>query len=188
MLASLFAKVEPGLEHCRAFYAGRAVREQRALLALGGFLACVLFYALLLAPLDHHRMRLRAEIQRDQKTLAWMQAVDHALSSGVGQARTQTHTVVDALAGLQAGIQASPFSASLKVLKQTGEHTLRLQLEAVPFDAWLRLMSELDARYGTSIQRLSIVRAGTTPGMVNVTAVLNAGLTPASACVYDAAL
>lgn len=178
MLASLYAKVEPSLQQVRAFYSARAVREQRALLVLGGFLACVFFYALLLAPLDHHLTRLRAEIQRDKKTLAWMQAVDRALASGAVNAPRQAHTVVEALAGLQAGIQASPFASSLKALKQTGDHTITLQLEAVPFDAWLRLMSELDARYGLSMQSLSVARAGTTPGVVNVALVLNAGLTP----------
>lgn len=178
MLASLFAKLEPSLQNVRAFYAARDVREQRALLVLGGFLVCVLFYVILLAPLDHHLMRLRMDIQRDKKTLAWMQGVDRILSAQALQSQKQAHTVVDALAGLQAGIQASPFASSLKALRQTGEHSLMLQLEAVPFDAWLTLMSRLESRYGLTMQTLSVVRSGSTPGMVNVTVVLNAGLTP----------
>jgi type II secretory pathway component PulM len=167
MLSSLLAKFEPSLEIMRAFYASRESREKRALLVLAGVLACVFFYGLLLAPLNHHLQTVRADIKHDETTLAWMQSADKVLSSPNA---THVHpmTPVEALAALQTAIQASSFSVTLKGLKQSGDHSISLQLEAVPFDQLMVFLGEFESRDALTMREFTASSAGATPGLVNV--------------------
>lgn len=167
MLSSLLEKFEPSLQLIRAFYTAKPVREQRVLQGLAVVVAAALFYGVLLAPLNDHLEKLRADIKHDEATLAWAQSADKLLAAP-NAVHAHALTPVEALAALQTAVQAAAFSGSVKSLKQTGDHSISLQLAAVPFDQLILFLGEFDARNAMAVSELTVSNAGTALGVVNV--------------------
>ena len=155
--------MNPQLLKLKAWYAGLKERERRVVLIGAIALALLILVGAILMPLQSAvaTATKRAETRRDD--LAWMrqnageiQSAGPALLNSTGEAPV---VIVDRVAresGLgtaMRGTQPSP----------TG---VRVQLEAAPFDTLVSWIGTLDARYGLSIDSITVDRAEK-PGLVN---------------------
>lgn len=168
MRPSLFTSAEPYLELFRAFFTSREAREQRALKILGVFLIFALFYGLWILPMHTHLQSLRVEIQRDEKTLSWMEGVDRGLSTSQKTKSIATVSTVDVLSHLQKIIQASPLASGMSSLKQIDDHVIDVQFNNVSFDEWIKWISQLEMQLPLKMSNLTVNTTNLVPGMVNI--------------------
>ena len=155
------------LERFRAWWNGLAQREQRILGAGGVVLALVVLYLAIWEPLAQARTEREAALAeaRALAVLIEQLAVEAQRGRPAGSA---------AVAGLNQSLlsvvdQSRRSSAITKPpsrLQPDGEATVRVWLEDVPFDALVRWLNDLQARYGVRVDNADIERESG-PGLVN---------------------
>lgn len=155
-----------------------APRERNLVYVAGALLALALVYLVLVMPLQKMNARSAARVAQKSADLAWMrqvapQAMAAAAAGGAAGSNESLVVLVDRT-GRQAGL-----GTALRDQSPSGEHGLRLRLEAAPFDVLVTWLVTLQQQYGVTIETASIDSAGA-PGLVNASLSLVHGSAPGS--------
>lgn len=159
------------LERARAGWTTLAARERLVLAVGGAVLALVVLFLGIWEPLAaarHQReVELRAAralaVQLEQLAAAAPRA--GAAPAGAGQSL---------LAVVDQSAKASALNKPPTRLQPDGDNAVRLWLEDVPFDALVRWLGELHARYGVRVEAAEVERESG-PGLVNARLTLMRG-------------
>lgn len=153
-------------------------RERNLVYVAGALLALALVYLVLVMPLQKMNARGAARVAQKSADLAWMrqvapQAMAAAAAGGAAGSNESLVVLVDRT-GRQAGL-----GTALRDQSPSGEHGLRLRLEAAPFDVLVTWLVTLQQQHGVTIETASIDSAGA-PGLVNASLSLVHGSAPGS--------
>lgn len=159
------------MNELRQWLGGLSARE-RNLVYLAGLLLCaaVVYFALVL-PVTTAASKRAARVEQKTADLAWMrqvapQVIAAAASGGVTADGNESLVVLVDRTGRQAGL-----GSAIRDQSPSGEHGLRLRLEAASFDVLVAWLASLQQQYGVSVDAATI-DAGTAPGLVNASLTL----------------
>lgn len=146
-----------------------APREQRLLLLAAAVLALLLGYALLWAPWQAARERLRADNARLRADLAWL----HQLAPQVQALRAQQPAATAQVGGplpvrLDASVRTADLGEHLSRLEPAADGSVKLWLDDAPADGVLAWLAEVSAQ-GVAVESLGL-GPGAGPGLVNARA------------------
>jgi len=155
-----------------------APRERNLVYVAGALLALALVYLVLVMPLQQMNAKGAARVAQKSADLAWMRQVAPqamaAAAAGGATGSSESLVVLVDRTGRQAGL-----GTALRDQSPSGEHGLRLRLEAAPFDVLMTWLVTLQQQYGVTIETASIDAAGA-PGLVNASLSLVHGSAPGS--------
>lgn len=146
-----------------ARYEVAAPREQLAVKILGGFLALLLVFLLVIAPLHRYHNDARADYRQQTETLAWMQANRAQIGTvSAGKVRPAGESL---LSLANQGARAA--GLSFKRSEPTGDDGLNVWLEKVSFNQVVAWLGQMERDYGVVASELSASRRDE-PGLVDV--------------------
>jgi general secretion pathway protein M len=155
----------------REWFDNLAPRE-RTFVSIGGVLSILLlFWALVLAPLDSSVEELTERIETKRSQLNWMLGAAAELKAGgtvagdVGSADQSLVVVIDRTAR-QAGL-----GKALTRNQPVGEDAIRVRLETASFDAVTGWLQQLHTSYGLAMDSASFER-GPAAGTVTASLIL----------------
>jgi general secretion pathway protein M len=155
-----------------------APRERNLVYLAGALLAIALVCFVLVMPLRTMTAKSAARVAQKSADLAWLRQVAPqamaAAAAGGAAAGDESLVVLVDRTGRQAGL-----GTALRDQSPSGEHGLRLRLEAAPFDVLVTWLVTLQQQYGVTIETASIDAAGA-PGLVNASLSLAHGSAPGS--------
>jgi general secretion pathway protein M len=150
-----------------AWYGGLQPREQR-MVAIGSLVAVVLLLIGGLLQLHFAVKRGEERLARKQADLAWIQSVAPELQQlprGGGGSGQSLVVIVDRTAN-EAGL-----AGKLSGTEPSGINSLRVRLDAAPFDALIPWLATLQQQHGLVVQSATIDRTAQS-GLVNASVVL----------------
>ena len=134
-------------------------RERRWASIGGAALALFLFYSLIWSPLNSSVDELREEIQREQRTWAWVKEADKKMQAlEKKQQPPSSHSQLAQLNALQQKIQISPIAAMLTQLVQTGPDELRVSFANVDFDQLMTWLIRFSQQEGFTVTQATVQR------------------------------
>ena len=155
---------------------GLAPRERNLVYAAAGLLAVALVYLIVVLPVTTAAKHRAARIEQKSADLAWMRQVapQVAAASAAGDATAGGESLVVLVdrTGREAGL-----GGAIRDQSPSGEHALRLRLEAAQFDVLVVWLTNLQQQYGVRVEAATIDAAGA-PGLVNASITLSNGPTP----------
>ena len=147
----------------RAWWAGLALREQRAL-GLGGVaLGLVLTWLFWLEPLAARVESASRELAAERATSAWLRALPVLAAPQVTDALPEGET---ALGMLNQDLRSAGLDATLKRLMPAGEGRFELAFEGTAWQALAGGLETLARQRGARITRAQVEKTGTS-GLVN---------------------
>lgn len=162
----------------RAWLDNLAPRERTLVYVAGTLLAVAILYMVIVMPLRAMSSKGAARVAQKTADLAWMQQVAPqamaAAATAGGAAGSESLVVLVDRTGRQAGL-----GTALRDQSPSGEHGLRLRLEAAPFDVLMTWLVILQQQHGVTIESATIDAAGA-PGLVNASLSLAHGSAPGS--------
>ena len=136
------------------------------------FIALVLLYYILIAPLNDSVQSLRQQVTTAQDLATWMQPRVKALR-GVSVSSSQLQTIAEneLLPIIDSRLKQSSFAASVDSVSQTNTNDVRITFKKIPFD---ELLNWLVTQWRTSHIMVSSmdVQKGEKLGMAKVTLTL----------------
>jgi type II secretory pathway component PulM len=160
----------------RQWLAGLSARERNLVFAAAGLLAVAALYFALVLPLTAAASKRAARVEQKAMDLAWMRQVAPqamaAAASGAGAGPGESLVVLVDRTGREAGL-----GAAIRDQSPSGEHGLRLRLEAASFDVLVAWLASLQQQHGVSVETATI-DAGAAPGLVNASLTLVHGAAP----------
>ena len=152
---------------------GLAPRERTLVYLAVGLAAIALLYFSVVMPLQTSNARRAARVEQKSADLAWMREVAPrvaaARAAGGGTAGNESLVVLVDRTGREAGL-----GGALRDQSPSGEHGLRLRLEAASFDMLVAWLANLQQRHGVTVEAATIAASGT-PGLVNASLTLTHG-------------
>jgi len=145
-------------------------RERRALSILAVFLAPVLLYLLVWAPVESGLARSKARLSTVQGQLA--QVREQAALVTALRATPRSEAPADAASAVQEAASGNGLREQVKRVDADSPGSVRVQLEAAPFSALMSLLVELQQR-GLRTESATIER-NAKPGTVNARLLLQA--------------
>ena len=154
----------------RAWYAGLAERE-RLFVNIGAIAAGVLILAGIVLPLNRGIMQARERVAHKQGDLAFIQQAAPELRAAgpISQASGASLVVL-----IDSSARESGLGKSLSSSQPTGDKSLRVRFDRVPFDGMVAWLARLSQSHGVRVESAEIEAAGE-PGLVNAGLVLKAG-------------
>lgn len=157
----------------RQWLDGLAPRERNLVYAAAGLLALALVYLLVVLPVTTAAKHRAARIEQKSADLAWMRQVAPqvaaANAAGGASAGGESLVVLVDRTGREAGL-----GSAVRDQSPSGEHALRLRLEAAQFDVLVVWLTNLQQQYGVRVEAATIDAAGA-PGLVNASLTLSNG-------------
>lgn len=159
------------MNEIRQWLGGLSARE-RNLVYLGGILLVVaIAYFAFVLPVTTAAAKRAARVEQKTTDLAWMrqvapQVMATAATGGDTADSDESLVVLVDRTGRQAGL-----GSAIRDQSPSGEHGLRLRLEAASFDVLVTWLAVLQQQYGVSVDAATI-DAGTAPGLVNASLTL----------------
>lgn len=150
-----------------AWYRGLQAREQK-MVAIGSLVALLMLVVGGLVQLHLAVGRGEERLARKRADLAWIQSVAPELQQlprGGGGSGQSLVVIVDRTAN-EAGL-----AGKLAGTEPSGINSLRVRLDAAPFDALVPWLAALQQQHGLVVQSASIDRTAQ-PGLVNASLVL----------------
>jgi general secretion pathway protein M len=159
----------------RQWLDGLAPRERNLVYVAAALIAVALAYFAVVVPATTAATQRAARIDKKQADLEWMRQVAPQVAASAGAAASNESLVVLAdRTGREAGL-----SGAIRDQSPEGEHSLRLRLEAAPFDVMVTWLASLQQQQGVRIDTATISTTGA-PGLVNANITLSNGATPGS--------
>jgi general secretion pathway protein M len=156
--------MSPYLERARAWWSSLAERERRVLAGGGLVLALVILYLGAWKPLAATRHERQVELQAARALATQLEQL--ATVAPRGTAGPAAGAGQSLLAIVDQSRKASAVDKPPSRLQPEGDDTVRLWLEDVPFDALVRWLGDLHARYGVRVDSADIERESG-PGLVS---------------------
>jgi len=152
----------------RAWFEALSQREQRTVLLGSAAAVIVLLFGTLL-PFERHVNGAQQRVATKQADLAWLESMRPQIAQLQGTAPIASHesmvVLVDRIA------RETGVARQLAGSQPSGDGSLSVHLEQVPFDALAGWAGALVQRYGVHISSAS-VEGSTAAGLVNATFVL----------------
>jgi general secretion pathway protein M len=139
------------------------LRTRRLILAGTVAIAATLLYAVAWLPLERDLVRLRTGVPLEAEQLNWMRV--QAPVAKAMRAKT-TGTAGAPIPGIEQSALTHGMRSYITRLEAEGSAGARVTLEAVPFNALIAWISELQAAQGLIVEETTI-NAHATPGVVN---------------------
>jgi general secretion pathway protein M len=161
----------------RQWLDGLAARERNLIYVAAAVLAAALVYFAFVLPVTSAAARRTSRIEQKSADLQWMRqaAPQLAAASASGAASSDEPLVVLVdRTGREAGL-----GNAIRDQSPSGEHGLRLRLEAAPFDVMIAWLASLQQQHGVRVDMATISATGA-PGLVNANLTLNDGAAPSS--------
>ena len=160
----------------RQWLDGLAPRERNLVYAAAGLIAVALVYLIVVLPVTTAAKHRATRIEQKSADLAWMRQVAPqvaaASAAGGASAGGESLVVLVDRTGREAGL-----GSAIRDQSPSGEHALRLRLEAAQFDVLVVWLTNLQQQYGVRVEAATIDAAGA-PGLVNASLTLSNGPTP----------
>ncbi len=159
------------MNELRQWLGGLSPRERNLVYLASAVLTVALIYFALVLPITSLAAKRAASVEQKSADLAWMRQVAPqviaAAAAGGGTAGSDESLVVLVdRTGRQAGL-----GSAIRDQSPSGEHGLRLRLEAAPFDVLVTWLAVLQQQHGVSVDAATI-DAGSAPGLVNASLTL----------------
>jgi type II secretory pathway component PulM len=152
----------------RAWFGALGQREQRTVLMGAAAVVIVLLFGALL-PFERRVNTAQLRVSTKQADLAWLQSMGPQLAQLQGATPIASHeslvVLVDRLA------RETGIARSLTGSQPSGDGSLSVHLEQVPFDSLAGWAGSLVQRYGVHVVSASL-EGGSAAGLVNATFVL----------------
>ena len=158
----------------RAYLAGLQARERYLVLGAAALLVLLLIYLLLWEPFGGKRLQtLQDNVAQQRATLVWMQQavvrVQQQRGATISPAGGQS-----LLAFIDQTAQQNQLGSAVKRVEPAGEHSVRVWIEAAPFDTLVAWLEDLSHKNRVFVQSITLDReAG--PGRVNARLTLEGG-------------
>lgn len=154
----------------REWFDNLAPRERLLVTAGAVAVALLLFWSLVMAPLDRSVSQAAERVATKRADLAWMRSVASELTAsgippGPGDEELSLVVLIDRSAG-ESGLRSA-----LTRNQPEGPDGIRVRLEGAPFDPMMLWLSKLQASYGLTLESATFERAPA-PGAVNASIVL----------------
>ena len=167
------------MNELRQWLGGLSPRERNLVYLASAVLGLALVYFALVLPITSAAATRAARVEQKSADLAWMrqvapQVIASAAAGGGAAGSDESLVVLVDRTGRQAGL-----GNAIRDQSPSGEHGLRLRLEAAPFDVLVTWLAVLQQQHGVSVDAATI-DAGSAPGLVNasLTLVLGAAASP----------
>jgi len=164
------------MNELRRWLGGLAPRERNLVYLAASLLLVALVYLLVVLPVTSAASRRAARIEQKTADLAWMREVTPqvmaAAAAGGGAASGESLVVLVDRTGREAGL-----GNAIRDQSPSGEHGLRLRLEAASFDVLVTWLASLQQQHGVRVDAATIDAAGA-PGLVNASLTLTHGDAP----------
>jgi general secretion pathway protein M len=164
------------MNELRQWLAGLSARERNLVYLAAGLLAVAALYFALVLPLSTAAAKRAARVEQKATDLAWMRQVAPqamaAAASGAGASGSESLVVLVDRTGREAGL-----GSAIRDQSPSGEHGLRLRLEAASFDVLVAWLASLQQQHGVRVEAATIDAAGA-PGLVNASLTLVHGAAP----------
>jgi type II secretory pathway component PulM len=155
----------------RQWLGGLSARERSLVYVGASLLGVAIIYLAVVLPLTSAAAKRAARIEQKAADVAWMRQVAPqvmaatAASGGTASSEESLVVLVDRT-GRQAGL-----GSAIRDQSPSGEHGLRLRLEAASFDVLVTWLAVLQQQYGVTVDAATI-DAGGAPGLVNASLTL----------------
>lgn len=164
------------MNELRQWLGGLSARERNLVYLAAVLLSAAIVYFALVLPVTSAAAKRAARVEQKTADLAWMRQVAPqviaAAATGGGAAGSESLVVLVDRTGREAGL-----GTAIRDQSPSGEHGLRLRLEAASFDALIAWLASLQQQHGVSVDAATI-DAGTAPGLVNASLTLVHGAAP----------
>lgn len=156
----------------KEWWATLAERERRILTAGSVIVVLALFYVVIWAPYLNRVEDLRQAVQKEQKTLRWMEAADKEIKKLQRDMtpRAEVLSPVELLSYLQKQLGESGLDVSQ--LKQASNDSVQMQFQKVDFDLLIGFLVKVAKEQSVTITQMSAI-ADASPGVVNADIVLS---------------
>lgn len=146
----------------KEFLANLSDRERRTLLIASVVLALLAGYALVWDPLMSNVERLRASVDQQRATVAWMnnaaQEAQALLRARAGSGQGVSRGGQSLLAVVDQTARREKLGPALKRIEPRGQDEVRVRLEDAAFDDMVSWLGSLQGRYGILIDSVAIDR------------------------------
>ena len=152
----------------KAWWDSLESRERLSLTALAAFLAAVFAYLLVIDPLFNGTKKIRERIATAQADVDFMQAAAPQLATGAsrgGPRRAEQSPVVIVAQTMRT------HQLTAKRSQPVDDNTIRVQLDAMPFDNIIRWLDQVQRENGLEIDTATIKRGDAT-GLADATLTL----------------
>lgn len=149
---------------------GLNVRE-RWIVGGGGVVALlIVFYSLLWSPLQNSLEYMNTSVQSMRTNLVWMEQQSQVIKSGAG--RKQSSTVRGANQSLLSVLEQTARQAGIREaiqrLTPNQQNEVRVMLENVDFNRWMRWVDSLNKNYAVDVSTLNAERDGEKPNIAEI--------------------
>lgn len=150
-----------------------APRERLAVSIGGSLLGVFILYAGIFTPYLNAVDNMRNRIASDAKLLAWMQVANTEIQKYTKQnaPKSTNASPVSLLSFLQKKVSSSGMDQQLKLLKQSSNDSIELQLQKVEFDKFMSLLISVCKEQPVAINQMSVNNTNVS-GVVNATVML----------------
>jgi general secretion pathway protein M len=159
------------MDEIKKYWTGLQPRE-RTILALGGLVVSViLLYALLLQPWYRALGHMDVALPQLRTDLVWMQQQSDALKTGsVKQSAAKLKGQGQSLLSVvqQTAKQAKVNQAIQQMTPAENSTEVRVVLDAVNFNQWLRWIDDLYKRYGVDVKQVTAERDDDEPNIAEI--------------------
>jgi len=164
------------MNELRQWLGGLAPRERNLVYVAAGLLAIALLYFAIVLPLTSAATKRASRVDQKAADLALMRrmAPEVMAAGAMGGVVTSNQSLVVLVdrTGREAGL-----GSAIRDQSPSGEHGLRLRLEAAPFDTLVAWLANLQQQYGVKVEAATI-DAAAAPGLVNASLTLTHGAAP----------
>lgn len=157
----------PILHKASHWYYSQSERDQNALKLLALALLVIGLYLLVWLPAQNFAARARADADREQRLLQWLQqnqSVAREIAARSATGATPGDLRGQSLLSVVGGV-AKTHGIELRRFEPEGDTRMRVWLEKVPFNQMLLWLDGLAKQYGIQVEQISVERSDA-PGIV----------------------
>lgn len=156
----------------KEWFLGLEERERWFVAAGAAALALFLIYILVVGPLYSSAAARAERVATKQQDFEWMQRVAARVKAQGPSVAQPDETIKGNLVVIvDRTARSAGLGPSLKTNQPTGPNSIRVRLDAAPFDALVRWLGDLHTNYQIDIQSATF-DGGNTPGVVNASVIL----------------
>lgn len=157
MLTKVREKIEPQWALFSARFNRLEPRDQKMLLLLGVFLACMLLYTVIWMPIKQSARQAEQLRNSKQQLVEWLRS-DEVLAHVGNKAQLTTNATPANKAPMASVINqtAQTSQITLKRFEPEGSNKLRVWLDDAPFNTLVLWLYELETRHAIGVSSLSL--------------------------------
>jgi len=158
------------MDALKKYWSGLQARERLILVCGGVVVALILFYALVWQPWHKAISEMEAKLPTMRSNLVWMrQQADTLANSGGGADKTYAGADQSLLSVVeQSAGRANVKSAIQQLVPSQNGSEVRVVLDGVNFNQWIRWIDDLFKRYGVNIKQATAERNEDSPNIAEV--------------------